>query len=460
MDALYTRYASQEMQQVFSELHRAKAFRLAWIGLARTQMVLEVGCVTREQVFKLCDTIDNISLERIQEIEKETKHDVMAHLKHWAEIAPEAAPILHLGATSSYVTDNADSIIQKEAMRVLQKKYHKLLQSLSNLASTYADTPILGYTHFQPAQPTTLGKRIAIWIQDIFSDVKKLDTYLDTMRCRGAKGTTGTQASFVELFDGNKEIITELFDRRIAEELGFDKSVDLSGQTYPRKLEAELGDVIAGAAMSFHKMGVDIRLMCHTGEISEEFGTKQVGSSAMPYKRNPITAERLCSLARLLPHYRNMLVEIAEQQWLERSLDDSAARRIAIPHMFLVADAVLETALKLTRGLQPNIEKILKNINDYKPFLAVEQLMIRGVKAGGNRQELHETLRNYAIQASTAPDPSLEFQRLLIIDEKLMDLVGNINIDYNTMVGMAPDQVRKYLDEVVYPYLGRRGVSK
>jgi adenylosuccinate lyase len=452
MDALYTRYASPEMQAIFSEINRARLFRKAWVALAEAQHELGVPAVTKERLELLRNTQYFINLERINEIEKETRHDVMAHIKHWAELVPEAAPIIHLGATSCYATDNADLMMQQQGVRLLFKKYVALIEALSDLAMKHADTAVLGYTHFQPAQPTTMGKRMCMWIQDMMGDLYKLENFRSRMKTRGAKGTTGTQASFLELFQNDEEKVKQL-DQLVAEKMGFETSVTLGGQTYPRKIEATIADVIAGFAMTFNKMGTDVRLLCHTGDVQEEFGSKQVGSSAMPYKRNPITAERLCSLSRLLPHYRNMLVEIAENQWLERSLDDSAARRIAIPHMFLIADAVLDTGTKLVKGLVINIKQIATNNSAALPFMMVEQIIVKGVEKGGDRQELHELLRKYAMESMHAKTPSELFLIKTISDPKLAHLVAAVDMDISKMVGMAPSQTRNYIDGTVRPYL-------
>lgn len=451
---LIARYAGRPMARLFAPLERARAWRQAWIALAEAEQ--ELGApVTAAQVEALRSTADAIDLDRIAEIEAVTRHDVMAHIQAWAEVCPEGAPILHLGATSCFVTDNADAVIQQRALRGVRDRLVQLVRALADLAEREADRPTLGYTHFQPAQPVTAGKRAALWLQDAVWDLEAVDAELAGLRCRGVKGTTGTQASFLELL-GDDAKVAEL-DRLVAKKLGFAGSVALSGQTSPRKLEARLADVLAGVGITLGKLGRDVRLLCHTGELREAFGEGQVGSSAMPYKRNPMRAERICALARSLLHHRTTLAETAAVQWLERSLDDSAARRLAIPDLFLTADGVLRAAVDLVGGLTVDAATTAARLETEAPFLAVERLLVRGVVKGGDRQELHEALRVHALEARQADDPGAAFLARVAGDPTFGITEAEVAAlaEPSALVGRAPAQVRGYLADVVRPLLAR-----
>jgi len=451
---LVARYAGRPMARLFAPLERARAWRQVWIALAEAQQ--ELGApVTSAQVAALRETQGRIDLERIAQIEAVTRHDVMAHIQAWAEVCPEGAPILHLGATSCFVTDNADALIQRRALGGVRDRLVHLVRALADLAGREADQPTLGYTHFQPAQPVTAGKRAALWLQDAVWDLEAVDAELAGLRCRGAKGTTGTQASFLELL-GDDGAVAEL-DRRVAAKLGFAGSVALSGQTSPRKLEARLADALAGVGITLGKLGRDVRLLCHTGELREAFGEGQVGSSAMPYKRNPMRAERVCALARSLLHLRTVVAETAAVQWLERSLDDSAARRLAIPDLFLTCDGVLRAAVDLVGGLTVDAATAAARLRTEAPFLAVERLLVRGVLRGGDRQQLHEALRVHALEARQAEDPGADFLARVAGDAAFgltADEAAAL-AEPAALVGRAPAQVRGYLAEVVEPLLER-----
>ena len=452
MDDRYTsplveRYAGREMAARFSPLARARAWRQVWIALAEAEH--ELGApVSAAQVAALKESAAAIDLARIAEIEATTRHDVMAHVHAWGEVCPEGAPILHLGATSCFVTDNADAVIQREGLTGLRERLVQLVRALADLALREADRPTLGYTHFQPAQPVTAGKRVGLWLQDTVSDLEEVDRFLRAFRCRGAKGTTGTQASFLSLFCGDAEKVFAL-DQRVAEKLGFKASVALSGQTTPRKLEAQLADTLAGVGITLGKLGRDVRLLCHTGEMREGFGKGQVGSSAMPYKRNPMKAERICALARLLLHQRNAVAETAAVQWLERSLDDSAARRLALTDLFLTADGVLRAAIELIKGLEVDVLTVERRLATEAPFMIVEQLLVRGVARGGDRQELHEALREHAMAAR--PEARVCGDQQFQIDAEEFARMSAPD----ALVGCAPLQIRAYLSEVVEPLLRR-----
>lgn len=449
---LAARYAGKRMVALFSPLARARAWRDVWIALAEAEK--ELGApVTQAQIDALRRTKDAIDLDRVAAIEKETRHDVVAHIRAWGEACPEAKPIIHLGATSMFVTDNADALIFREALEKVRERVVNLVRALADLAGREAARPCLGYTHFQAAQPVTVGKRVALWLQDVLWDWEALDALKESLPCLGAKGATGTQASFVELFSDAKK--ADELDRLIARKLGFARTVALSGQTYPRKLDARLADALAGLGASLGKMGEDARLLAHTGDMREAFLPGQVGSSAMPYKRNPMRAERLCALARLLPHLRTIVAETAAHQWLERSLDDSAARRVVLPDMFLAADGALRTAIDLARGLEADPRAIEEALARELPFLAVEAILARVVNAGGDRQVAHEKLRDHAMAARAAPRPDTRFKELVLADASFESVRGELDslLSAPRLVGRAPDQVRRFLAEAIEPRL-------
>ena len=452
---LAARYAGREMAALFTARARARAWREVWIALAEAEH--ELGApVTGAQVAALRRSAEAIDLERVAAIEAETRHDVMAHIAAWGEVCHEAAGVIHLGATSAFVTDNADALLQRRALALVRARLVQLVRALAGLARREADRTCLGYTHFQPAQPTTMGKRAGLWLQDAVSDLLEVEARAAELPCRGVKGTTGTQASFLELFAGDAAKVREL-DRRVAAKLGFAASVALAGQTAPRKLETRFADALAGLAVTLTKLGEDVRLLSHTGELREAMGEKQVGSSAMPYKRNPMKAERLCSLARLLPRLRDVVTETAMHQWLERSLDDSAARRVAIPDLFLAADGALRTAVDMASGLAVDAAAVEALLGREAPFLAVEKLLVRGVAAGGDRQALHEALRRHALAARASASPAADFRARLAADPLFASL-GDLAAltDPAGLVGLAPLQVRAYLEEVVDPLLAAR----
>lgn len=453
MTPLQTRYASKEMLSIFNSETITKNWRRTWIALAESQQ--ELGCpISDFQIRELKETIDHIDFERIAEIEKETRHDVVANIKAWSEIAPDAASIIHLGATSAFVTDNAERISQKNALTLVKDRLGELISYLAVLAENHSEVVTMGYTHFQPAQPTTVGKRICLWIQDLLLDFKKIELLLSDFPCRGAKGTVGTAASYYELLKSHAKTLK--LDTLVANKLGFNRSVSLSGQTISRKLEAELGDVLAGIAISLSKLGRDVRLLSHTGEMYEGFGEKQVGSSAMPYKRNPMKAERLCSLSRLVVHHRNALAETAMTQWLERSLDDSAIRRIVIPESFLAIDGALRVAISLAKCLTVDEKTCQNNINNFLPFLCVEKLLLTAVEQGHNRQEMHEKLREYAVEAKNGPTPANSFYILLDLDpifNQFVSIIDDAEKNHLKLTGTALHQIVRFLSEEVKPIL-------
>lgn len=448
---LADRYASEEMVHIFSDIRRYGAWRLVWLTLAEAQ--LEAGFPIDPAKLEECrKTAGQINFDRVKEIETETRHDVMAHLKYWAEICPAVNHTIHLGATSCYVTDNAECLLNKEALAFIANQVRELNTLLAKLAYKTADYAVIGYTHFQPASPTTIGKRVATWLQDLISDYDELVAYHNTMKCRGAKGTTGTQASFLELVKGDKTKVKRM-DALIAKKLLFPGSVKLSGQTISRKQEVRLADLLSSLAISLSKIGHDMRLLSHTGDLHESFDKgQQIGSSAMPWKQNPMLSERLCSLARMVPQYREMLTQTAMTQWLERTLDDSAIRRVAIPDIFLAINSALNTAIKLIKSLNPvDLESIESNSSVY----ASELLLARAVLRGYSRQEAHAVLQKLTQEAAEganrgSPNFNYRFQKLTTNHEMWAgdDLAEALdNLSLKDLVGLAPDQTREFLSQ-------------
>ena len=395
---LSSRYASQYMLHLFSPDMRFQTWRKLWVALARAEHELGLP-VSAEQVSELEAHISDIDYAVAEQREKEVRHDVMAHVYTYGKAAPSAAGIIHLGATSCYVTDNADLILYRDGLKFRRGQILSVLVNLSAVAKEYAATPTLGYTHYQPAQPVTVGKRAALWIQDFLSDLEELDHVLATMRFLGCRGTTGTEASFMDLFDGDEQKIDEM-NRRIAAEFGFEKCFFVCGQTYPRKADSRILNVLSSIAQSAYRMANDIRLLQHDRQVEEPFEKNQIGSSAMPYKRNPMRCERICSLSRYLMADAANAPMTASVQWLERTLDDSANRRISMPEGFLCADAVLRLCQSVTNGLHVNLKIVDRTIREYLPFLATENIMMEAVKRGGDRQVLHEKIRQHSMAAT------------------------------------------------------------
>ena len=395
---LSSRYASDYMLGLFSEDTRYTTWRRLWAALANAEMKLGLQ-VTEEQVQELYDHIDDIDYECVRDREKIVRHDVMAHVYAYGKAAPSAAGIIHLGATSCYVTDNADLIIYRDALTYIRSGLLKVIAGLAAFADRYKDVPILGYTHYQPAQPVTVGKRATLWMQDLISDVQECDFALDNIRFLGCRGTTGTEASFMQLFDNDESRIDEM-NRMIAAEFGFDSIYDVCGQTYPRKTDSRILNALSSIAQSCHRMANDIRLMQHDRYIEEPFETDQIGSSAMAYKRNPMRCERICSLSRYLISDAMNAHMTASLQWLERTLDDSANRRISLPEGFLCADSILRLAQNVAAGLKVNEKIISRSLSEYMPFISTENLLMEAVKRGGDRQELHEVIRKCSLEAA------------------------------------------------------------
>lgn len=395
---LSTRYASEYMLHLFSADVRYQTWRKLWAALARAQRKLGLP-ITDGQIAEMEAHIDDIDYACVSQREKEVRHDVMAHVYAFGKVAPSAAGIIHLGATSCYVTDNADLVIYRDALRYLREELLQVAANLADFAEKYKELPTLGYTHYQPAQLVTIGKRATLWMQDFLSDLEEIDFVIQNMKFLGCRGTTGTEASFLDLFEGDTAKIDEM-NRMISHEFGFDTCFFVCGQTYPRKMDSRILNCLSSIAQSCYRMANDIRLLQHDREVEEPFEKNQIGSSAMAYKRNPMRSERICSLSRYLMADALNAPMTASTQWLERTLDDSANRRISMPEGFLCADAILRLARNVTDGLHVNEKIIQKTVKEYLPFIATENLMMEAVKHGGNRQEIHEIIRKYSMEAT------------------------------------------------------------
>ncbi len=456
---LATRYASRAMQENFAERTRALVWRDLWIALAECEKELGLP-ITAGQIAELKAARADVDFARIAQLERELRHDVMAHVLAYGEKAPAARPIIHLGATSCYVADGADLVLMKRGLGILRARLIGALRTLAEFCRAQADQPILGFTHFQAAQPTTLGKRAALWLQDLVLDLEQIEDVLERLPFRGAKGTTGTQATFLQLFGGDHAKVRAL-DRMVTERMGFARSVALTGQTYPRKWDALVLNAVAGIGQSAAKFAVDVRLMAHRRELEEPFGKQQIGSSAMPYKRNPMRCERIGALARYLMHLAPNALDTAANQWLERTLDDSANRRIAIPESFLAADAILLLVQEVSGGLVPYPKVIERQLRAELPFLASEEIMLAGVAAGGDRQDLHERLRVHSQEAGArvkTGDGVNDLLERIGADPAFAAVRGRLSelTDPRRFVGRASEQVRDYLDEIVAPLLAAR----
>ena len=454
---LIGRYASDEMAGLFSARNRIRWWRRIWIALAEAQHELGIGGVTAEQVTALRGAADDIDFERAAELERELKHDVMAHIHAFGEVAPSARSILHLGATSAFVVDNADLLVMRDATRVVERKAFCVVAALADFAERYADLPALGWTHFQPAQPTTVGKRACLWILDLLLDLDEIAYRLNGFRLRGLKGTTGTQASFLALTEGDGNRVDEL-ERRVVAKLGAPGALAVTGQTSSRKIDAAWAATIAGVAQSTGKFSQDLRLLQHLGEVLEPFGERQIGSSAMPYKRNPMRAERMSALSRFAIQTAGNLAWSAAAQWLERSLDDSAVKRIAMPELYLAVDALLVLYHGTARGLEVQEHVVSANLRRELPAMATETLLMAATRSGGDRQALHERVRVRAREAAARVEGG-EGSDLL---DRLAGEPGFAGLpeetwrrarDPGTYVGRAPEQVRSFLAGEVRPRL-------
>ena len=432
---LSSRYASEYMLTLFSAQKRIETWRRLWVSLAKAECALGLP-VTEEQVKELEAHISDIDFECAKEREKEVRHDVMAHVYTYGKVAPCAAGIIHLGATSCYVTDNADIIIYRDALKFIRNGVLGVIKNLAAFAGEFKAMPTLGYTHYQPAQLVTVGKRASLWMQDFAADIEEIDSVIASMKLLGCRGTTGTEASFLDLFEGDTAKIDEM-NALICKDFDFEKCFSVSGQTYPRKLDSRILNCLSSVAQSCYRMANDIRLLQHDRQVEEPFEKSQIGSSAMAYKRNPMRSERICSLARYLMADAANAPMTASTQWLERTLDDSANRRISMPEGFLCADAILRLARNVTDGLHVNEKIVAKAVADYLPFIATENILMEGVKHGGNRQELHEIIRSCSMNATAKMKNGEPF-------DLLSDLASHSEFN------MTADEMKSALDPMLY----------
>ncbi len=453
---LNSRYASKEMQYIFSPDKKFKTWRRLWIALAKSEQELGLP-ITDEQIAELEAMKDDINYDVAAKEEKIRRHDVMAHVHAYGEQCPNAKGIIHLGATSCYVGDNTDIIIMREALEVIRKRIVKCMSLLASFADEYKAMPTLGFTHFQPAQLVTVGKRASLWLQDLMFDLEEITQVADSLKLLGCKGTTGTQASFLDLFNGDHDKCVEL-DKRIASKMGFESSYYVSGQTYSRKVDARVLNALSSIAQSAHKFSNDIRLLQHLKEIEEPFEKTQIGSSAMAYKRNPMRSERIASLARYVMADALNPAMTAAEQWFERTLDDSANKRISVPEAFLAVDAILGIYTNVVNGLVVYPNMIHKHIMDELPFMATENIMMEAVKKGGDRQELHEKIRVYSMEAGSVVKNEGKPNDLLTriakddafgLDEEQLSKL----LDPTLYIGRCPEQVTTFLNECINPIL-------
>lgn len=453
---LAARYASPAMVRLWSAEHRARLWRRLWLALAEEQRRLGVA-IPPEAISQMKQHLDDVDLSAVESYERRLRHEVMAHIHHFGDQAPAARPYIHLAATSAYVTDNSDLILLRDSLKILLGRLIAVLEALRDFALRYRSLPTVAYTHFQPAQLTTVGKRAALWLQDFALDAADLSEALKNLPFRGCKGTTGTQASFLELFDGDHEKVRQL-DRAVAATFGFSEVLPITGQTYTRKLESRLLDRLSGLAQSASKFATDIRLLQHEGEILEPVETEQVGSSAMPYKRNPVRSERICALSRYLIALRENTAYTAATQWLERSLDDSANRRLVLPQAMLAADAILILVINVARGLEVKEQVIRSNVEKVMPFMATERWLVLGVRAGGDRQELHQVIRRHSREVAArmeSGEPNDLLERLA--SDPAFSRVNpealRRELTPERYVGRAPQQVQEYVTEQLEPLL-------
>ncbi len=449
---LITRYASREMSEVFSAQRKFSTWRRLWVALAEAEAEMGLN-ISPEQIAQLRAHVDDIDFEAAARHEKNLRHDVMAHVHTYRDACPEAGGIIHLGATSCDITDNADLLLMREALRLVRTRLVAVIDRLGRFAAEHRSVPCLGFTHLQPAQPTTVGKRACLWAYDFVLDLAELEHRLGAIKARGLKGTTGTQASFLELLGGDHDRVRRL-ERLVCERIGFEESNAVTGQTYSRKIDSQVIGVLSGIAQSAHKMATDLRLLAHRKEVEEPFEAAQIGSSAMPYKRNPMRSERICSLARFVMGQETTASATAAVQWMERTLDDSAVRRLMLPQSFLAIDAVLILCQNVTSGLVVYPKVIEHNLLAELPFMASENIMMDAVKAGGDRQELHERIRIHSraagavVKGEGRPNDLLE---RLATDPMFAGVDIQAAAEPARYVGRAPEQVEEFLAEVVAP---------
>ena len=461
---LVSRYASREMTQLWSPQRKFSTWRRLWLALAEAQhelgMPADDGVTPRirpEQLQELRAHLDDIDFDRADELEHRLRHDVMAHIHTYAEACPNSRDIIHLGATSCYVTDNTDLLLMRDGLHLLRDRLVGVIDSLARFAERYRSLPTLGFTHFQPAQLTTVGKRACLWCYDFVLDLHELEHRLDQLRFRGAKGTTGTQASFLALFQGDHDKVRRL-DQLVARKMGFEQVYPVTGQTYSRKVDSQILDALSGVGQSAHKFGTDLRLLAHRREVEEPFEAEQVGSSAMAYKRNPMRAERMCGLARFVMSLAASAAQTAATQWLERTLDDSVNRRLTLPQGFLGTDGVLRLAANIADGLVVHPEVIEQNVARELPFMATENILMEAVAKGGDRQALHERIRQHSLAVA---ENLKKGQAKNDLADRLAGDPAFANIDFEkalepkAFIGRSPEQVDEFLAEVIAPILRR-----
>ena len=449
---LIKRYASKPMAELWSDQRKHSTWRRLWVALAEAERELGID-ISEAQIAELKSATDDIDFALAAKYEKELRHDVMAHVHAYGDRCPSARGIIHLGATSCYVTDNTDLILMREALQLVQAKLVAVIDELAKFAAKHRELPCLGFTHLQPAQPTTVGKRATLWCYDLVLDLAEIEHRLAAMKCRGVKGTTGTQASFMTLFNGDHAKIEEL-DRRVSAKMGFDSAYAVTGQTYSRKVDAQVLDVLSGIGQSAHKAGTDIRILQSRKELEEPFEKQQIGSSAMAYKRNPMRSERMCSLARFAMNLPANLAQTVATQWLERTLDDSANRRLVLPQAFLAIDAVLILYRNIVDGMVVYPKVIAKHLDEELPFMATEEILMAGVQMGGDRQELHELIR---VHSQAAAQQVKEHGRVNDLLDRLKGDSAFASVDLSNaldarrFVGRAPEQVDAFIANVVEP---------
>ena len=455
---LSSRYASDEMQYIFSPDKKFTTWHRLWIALARAEMELGLP-VTQEQIDEMEAHADEVDYELAAQKERELRHDVMAHIHAYGAHCPKAMPIIHLGATSCYVGDNTDVILMREGLTLVRDKLVQVLDRLAAFARKYRALPTLGFTHFQPAQLVTVGKRATLWMNELLMDLQEVEYRIDSLKLLGSKGTTGTQASFLELFEGDHTKVKALEDK-IAAEMGFDAVVPVSGQTYSRKVDAAVLSTLSGIAQSASKFATDLRLLCHLKEVEEPFEANQIGSSAMPYKRNPMRCERICALARyVISDAMNPAITSATQ-WFERTLDDSANKRLSVPEAFLAVDAILNIYTNVAGGLVVHEKVIEKHVMEELPFMASENILMDAVKQGGNRQELHERIRVHSLEAGrNVKDRGLPNNLIdLIADDSVFGMSREAltaHLEPGRYIGRCPEQVDEFLAQCIQPVLER-----
>jgi len=453
---LISRYASPEMSSLWSSQKKFSTWRRLWVALAEAEMELGLH-VTPEQVAQLKAHVDDIDFAAAGEHERRLRHDVMAHVHAYGDVCPDARAIIHLGATSCFVTDNTDLLLLREALQMVRSRIVAVIDRLGTFAAKYRDLPTLGFTHFQPAQPTTVGKRACLWAQDLVIDLEEIEHRITTLKARSTKGTTGTQASFLELFDGDHAKVRRL-EQLVAEKIGFAESYNVTGQTYPRKIDSQVLDALSGIAQSAHKTATDLRLLANRKEVEEPFEKQQIGSSAMAYKRNPMRSERICALARFAMSLQASAANTMATQWLERTLDDSANRRLVLPQAFLAIDAVLILFQNVTTGLEVYPQVIGNNLAAELPFMASENIMMAAVSQGGDRQELHELIRQHSQAAGAVvkhegkPNDLIE---RLAGDKAFAGVDLSAALDAMQFVGRAPEQVDEFIETIVDPIRNR-----